>query len=116
MPTVDAVLVDTHVLLWWQAGGERLSRRAAARIDGADVVYVSPISCWEIAVLVTKEGHCLEQLVRVRPDLGQDAVLVGEHGVDAALHALAQCGGIERAGDHVLLQIVGGTGRLTRCW
>lgn len=54
MPNVDAVLVDTHALLWWQAGGKRLSRAAARRIERADVVYLSPITCWEIAMLVTK--------------------------------------------------------------
>lgn len=45
------VLLDTHALLWWQAGGERLSRPAARAIDDAATVYVSPLSCWEIATL-----------------------------------------------------------------
>lgn len=48
------ILLDTHVLLWWQAGGERLSARAAQEIAGADVVLVSPVSCWEIATLLRK--------------------------------------------------------------
>lgn len=45
------VLLDTHVLIWWQAGGSRLSPAAARAIDGADVVLVSPLSCWELATL-----------------------------------------------------------------
>ncbi len=45
------VLVDTHALLWWQAGGERLSRAATRAIEQAATVYVSPLSCWEVATL-----------------------------------------------------------------
>jgi len=45
------VLLDTHALLWWQAGGARLSRVAARAIDDAGTVYVSPLSCWEVATL-----------------------------------------------------------------
>ena len=46
-----SVLLDTHALLWWQAGGERLSRRAAAAIDAAPSVLVSAVSLWEVATL-----------------------------------------------------------------
>ena len=45
------VLVDTHVLLWWQAGGERLSQRADHAIRNAKRVLVSPLSCWEVSTL-----------------------------------------------------------------
>lgn len=48
------LLLDTHVLLWWQAGGQRLSQRCAREIARADKVLVSPIACWEVATLVTK--------------------------------------------------------------
>lgn len=48
------ILVDTHALLWWQAGSRRLSARASREIARADVVLVSPISCWETAVLVAR--------------------------------------------------------------
>jgi PIN domain nuclease of toxin-antitoxin system len=44
-------LLDTHALLWWQSGGERLSRAAARTIDNATTIYVSPVSCWELATL-----------------------------------------------------------------
>jgi PIN domain nuclease of toxin-antitoxin system len=30
------ILLDTHVLLWWQAGGERLSTAAARAIAYAE--------------------------------------------------------------------------------
>lgn len=45
------VLLDTHALLWWQAGGARLSPAAMRAIRDADAVLVSPLSCWEMATL-----------------------------------------------------------------
>jgi len=45
------VLLDTHVLLWWQAGGRRLSVAARAAIDNAESLFVSPLSFWEVATL-----------------------------------------------------------------
>lgn len=47
-------MLDTHVLLWWQAGGHRLSLPASRAIAAADRILVSQISCWEVAVLVSK--------------------------------------------------------------
>jgi PIN domain nuclease of toxin-antitoxin system len=43
------LLLDTHVLIWWDAGA-RLSKRAGEAIRAADQVYVSAVSSWEIAV------------------------------------------------------------------
>jgi PIN domain nuclease of toxin-antitoxin system len=48
------ILLDTHVLLWWQAGGSRLSAGARRAIDSADAILVSPISCWEVGLLASK--------------------------------------------------------------
>lgn len=45
------VLLDTHVLLWWLAGGTKLSRRARTVIqDDESTVLVSAASAWEIAI------------------------------------------------------------------
>jgi len=41
-------------VLWWQARSSRLSDRAAAEIGRARRLLVSPISFWEIAMLVDK--------------------------------------------------------------
>jgi PIN domain nuclease of toxin-antitoxin system len=46
-----SILLDTHVVLWWQAGGARLSRPAVRAIESADVVLISPLTAWEIATL-----------------------------------------------------------------
>lgn len=43
------LLLDTHVLIWWDAGA-RLSREARNAIRDADEVYVSAASAWEIAI------------------------------------------------------------------
>lgn len=45
------VLLDTHALLWWQAGGDRLSSAAAEAIRDAERILISPLSCWEITTL-----------------------------------------------------------------
>lgn len=44
------VLLDTHALLWWLAGDERLPERARAVIaDPQNAVFVSAASAWEVA-------------------------------------------------------------------
>jgi len=43
------LLLDTHVLIWWDEGA-RLSSKARAAIETADQVYVSAVSGWEIAI------------------------------------------------------------------
>ncbi|MFQ5765662.1 MAG: type II toxin-antitoxin system VapC family toxin [Rhodospirillales bacterium] len=46
-------LLDTHALLWWLDGDERLSEAARAFIgDEANAVLVSAASAWEIATKV----------------------------------------------------------------
>lgn len=57
MPTADhpgPLVLDTHVVLWWQEGGKRLSRRVAAAVDAASSLLISPITFWEIAMLISK--------------------------------------------------------------
>jgi PIN domain nuclease of toxin-antitoxin system len=45
-----ALLLDTHALLWWLDGDERLSAAARAAIAEPDrPVFVSAASAWEIA-------------------------------------------------------------------
>ena len=43
------LLLDTHVLIWWDEGA-RLSAAARTAIETADQVYVSAVSGWEIAL------------------------------------------------------------------
>ena len=43
------LLLDTHVLIWWDEG-RRLAAEARRAIEEADTVYVSAVSAWEVAV------------------------------------------------------------------
>jgi PIN domain nuclease of toxin-antitoxin system len=43
------ILLDTHVLIWWDEGA-RLRAEAKRAIRDADQVYVSAVSGWEIAI------------------------------------------------------------------
>jgi len=45
------ILLDTHALVWWQAGGERLSTEARRVIEAAETILVSPLTLWEVATL-----------------------------------------------------------------
>lgn len=83
-------MLDTHALLWWQAGGERLSSRAAREIAKAEVVLLSPISFWEITMLIDKgrvsldrdpyiwlEELTLDEQVEITPLLARTALAAG---------------------------------------
>lgn len=43
------LLLDTHVLIWWDAG-EGLTEAVEGAIRSADQVYVSAVTGWEIAI------------------------------------------------------------------
>lgn len=62
------ILLDTHMLLWWLADDQRLSKKARAIMaDPGNLPVVSASTAWEIAVKqalgkLTMDG-CLEQEV-----------------------------------------------------
>jgi PIN domain nuclease of toxin-antitoxin system len=43
------LLLDTHVVIWWDEG-RKLEPDARRAIESADTVYVSAASAWEIAI------------------------------------------------------------------
>lgn len=47
---MSAVLLDTHVLLWWLQGGSKLSPAARTIMQKPGPVLVSAASAWEIAI------------------------------------------------------------------
>jgi PIN domain nuclease of toxin-antitoxin system len=55
------VLLDTHTVLWWQAGRQRLSGEAERAIDGATSLLISPLSCWEISSLARQGRIALDR-------------------------------------------------------
>lgn len=45
------LLLDTHVLIWWDEG-RKLANDARRAIESADAVYVSAASAWEVAIKI----------------------------------------------------------------
>ena len=50
----DALLLDTCALLWLASGDSALSENALSMIENAQVLYVSAVTAWEIAVKSAK--------------------------------------------------------------
>ena len=50
----DALLLDTCALLWLASGNRSLSKSARSAISDAQIVCVSPVTAWEIAVKASK--------------------------------------------------------------
>jgi len=44
------ILLDTHVVFWWQRDDRRLNKAARRAIATADLVWVSSVSAWEAAI------------------------------------------------------------------
>jgi PIN domain nuclease of toxin-antitoxin system len=52
---VTTVLLDTHVVHWWSAEPERISKVAAAMLSDADELAVADVSWFELAWLARRE-------------------------------------------------------------
>lgn len=51
------LLLDTHLILWWQGARARVPKAALDLIEATeDAVYVSRASLWEIAIKVNREN------------------------------------------------------------
>jgi PIN domain nuclease of toxin-antitoxin system len=61
---MTTLLLDTHVVHWWSAEPERLSRQASSAVSTADELAVAAISWYELAWLATNERIVLEVPVR----------------------------------------------------
>lgn len=83
------ILLDTHVIVWWQAGGDRLSAAARRAIAGATVLLVSPVSCWEIGLLAARGRIALDRdpAVWVQDFLASERVALAELTPTAAVAA-----------------------------
>ena len=65
------LLLDTHTLLWWLADDPHLGQDTRALVaDGANEVYVSAASAWEISI---KKG-----LGKLKAPDGLDSVVLDE--------------------------------------
>ena len=61
---MTTVLLDTHVVHWWSAEPERLSRSAIGVIEAADELAISAVSWYELAWLARHERIELSTPVR----------------------------------------------------
>lgn len=61
MPRTRALLLDTHALLWWRSSSSLLPESTRTLIDAAAVRLLSPISLWEVAMLVKKGRVTLDR-------------------------------------------------------
>jgi PIN domain nuclease of toxin-antitoxin system len=58
------IVLDTHAWVWWNASPDKLSTTARQAIDDAEEIGICPISCWELAMLVSKGRLKLDRDVR----------------------------------------------------
>ena len=80
------VLIDTHILLWWDRELRSLSRPLRAAIeDEANDIFVSAASIWEIAIKrATGKLSLSRSIVDVVSELGFDILPVtGSHAEHA---------------------------------
>ena len=83
-------LLDTHVLLHWLEGGQRLSRpqkRVIDRASGASPLFVSDITLWEIATLYELRRIRLALPLRDWLDAAVAPPLVERVGISPAIAA-----------------------------
>jgi PIN domain nuclease of toxin-antitoxin system len=59
------LLLDSHAIIWWVRDDRRLGREARRAIAGADVVWASTVSGWELAIKVAKRRLRLTESLRV---------------------------------------------------
>jgi PIN domain nuclease of toxin-antitoxin system len=58
------LLLDTHVVLWWQTDDRRLGREARKAIATADIVWVSAVSGWEASIKAARGRLRLDEKFR----------------------------------------------------
>ena len=58
------ILLDTHAIVWWATGDQRLSRRARVAIaDPNTEVFISIASAWEIQIKATLQKLTLNESI-----------------------------------------------------
>ncbi len=84
---MTTVLLDSHVLHWWSAEPDRLSKVATREVESADELAVASISWFELAWLADHERIVLT--VPIRTWLEQLASHVRTIGTTPAIAAAA---------------------------
>lgn len=55
------IVLDTHAWIWWLSDPGKLSEPARERIETATDIGVAAISCWEVAMLTSKQRIRLDR-------------------------------------------------------
>ena len=63
------IILDTHAWLWWTNESTELADPARVAIEQADVIGISAMSCWEVAMLVGKSRIGLSMDLVKLPEL-----------------------------------------------
>ena len=66
------LLLDTHLLIWWEANHPRLPATVTQMCNDAEAVYISRASLWEMAIKVS--------IGRLKMDIAKFANNVESHG------------------------------------
>jgi PIN domain nuclease of toxin-antitoxin system len=75
---MSALLLDTHVVHWWSAEPDRVSRSARSAMKRADDLLIAAISWYELAWLADRQRIVLDVPVRSwLEDLGANLRTVG---------------------------------------
>lgn len=75
---MSAVILDTHVVHWWSAEPERVSKPAREALEEAPELLVAAISWYELAWLARRERIVLDVPVRSwLEDLGSNLRTIG---------------------------------------
>jgi PIN domain nuclease of toxin-antitoxin system len=90
------LLLDTHVVLWWESNDPRLSDEAKELVSvTSEAVFVSRGSLWEIAIKIS--------IGRLRMDIARFARNVEQHGfewLDIKNHHLLTVAALPTFDDH----------------
>lgn len=83
------IFLDTHAWVGWNDVPERLSARARASIERAQSIGVSPLSCYEVAMLVQRGRIALNRDLRswIRHALAAEGTVVADVHPNVALAA-----------------------------
>jgi len=65
---IAAILVDTRLVLWARIAPERLTTGEQRALDDARSCYISAVSLWEIAILMTLDRIAQDQRLLAVPD------------------------------------------------
>jgi PIN domain nuclease of toxin-antitoxin system len=59
------IILDTHAWFWWLTESPKLSVKSAEAIKNNTIIGIPAISCWEIAMLVSKNRIGLSMDVQI---------------------------------------------------